>query len=137
MKLTLFFSLFFLSYYFQAQTDSLKWKTEYSEAVKVAVKENKPILLYTIDGMSSSESQLIENEFFQTDEIKMFENKLVFLKINVINDGYAKRIAMRYTSNAVPAIALINSEQNPIGEPLTSINSENINDYIKYLKTKI
>jgi len=137
MKLTLFISLFLLGFCIQAQTDDFLWKSEYSTALKAAANENKPILLYTVNGMTSSESQLIENEFLQSDEIKKFKNTLVFLKLNVTNDGYAKRIAKRYTKNSVPAIALIDSKQSPIGEPLTRINSENISNYIKYLKTKI
>ena len=60
-----------------------------------------------------------------------------FLKLDISADVYNKRLAFHYTkSDNVPALVLIDEKGNTIDKALTEINSENIAEFMAFIKTK-
>jgi len=82
--------------------------------------------------------RLLDSEFFSSEVVKGMKDKAIFLRLNIKEDIFAKRMAIHFTdSNYAPAIALIQANQKPIGDPLNKINLNTIKNYILFLKSQI
>lgn len=120
-----------------AQTETLKWLTDYKEALKASETLNNPILVFVTDDSAGVNYKMLQEQVFSSDNFKKYASSFVLLKLDVSTDGYHKRLASHYTkSNAIPALSLIDEKGNTIEQALTDINSNTISEFMAFLKTK-
>ncbi|MEM6516216.1 MAG: hypothetical protein AAF688_08535 [Bacteroidota bacterium] len=138
MKNILYIGLFLVTLNLTAQSESIDWITDYKTAFKTAEQLDKPVLAFATNGQSSAELKLLEGELFGSETFQSLKDKVVFLKLNTADDMYAMRMATHFTkSKTGPSVALVQSNQRPLGEPLNKINSGSISNFINVLKAEI
>ncbi len=136
MKTILYIALFMLSLNATAQIEKFEWVTDYKSAINASKESNKQILVYAIDGTTSTEVKILESELFSSDILLALRNKLIFLKLNTAEDMYAKRMAIHFTnSKQTPGVALVDTNQKTVGKPLNQITSSNVKDFITFLES--
>ncbi len=117
-----------------AQSDKQDWLTDYKAAITAAKTQDKPLLVFAVDGSDSEALRLLEQEFFQWEGLKSMADKVIFLKLDINSDLYAKRMAIHLTkSKTTPALALASNDQSVIGTPLNKITPQNIKTFIEFL----
>ncbi|MCB0382712.1 MAG: thioredoxin family protein [Psychroserpens sp.] len=137
MKKLAILILLIVSVNLSAQTTSQKWLTDYKEAMKVSERLNNPILVFVTNNISGEGNDLLQNQFFNSEEFAKYRSSFVLLKLDTTANPYHNRLAAHYTnSNIIPALVLIDKNGNPIDKALTEINSKNISEFLSFLKTK-
>jgi len=138
MKGFFYLALFLTTSGLSAQTENVDWVTDYKSAITAAKSQDQLILAYFVRAGSSDGHGLLERAFFKSEMLQYLRDRAVFLKLNITNNAYAKRMAVHYTGNdKVPAIALIDANQKIIGEPLVQINADTIANFMSFLKSQI
>lgn len=85
------FALLFLSSC-SYSNKKIKWRKEYSKAINLSQKENKPLFLYFCNYEKNELSKKIEKEIFNHCSFyKKFHNKFIFLKLDFSNEGKNSR----------------------------------------------
>lgn len=121
-----------------AQSDRQEWITDYKAAITAAKTQNKPLLVFAVDGSTSEALSVLEKEFFQWEGLSSIADKVVFLKLKTNTDMYAKRMAIHFTnSKTTPALALAANDQSLIGKPLNNMTSQNIKTFIEFLNATL
>ncbi|WP_047545672.1 thioredoxin family protein [Psychroserpens sp. Hel_I_66] len=138
MKKILFILIFAISGQIFAQEQS-QWISDYKVALQQSESQNKPILVFVTDNQKTESLELLKKEFFATEDFKAIEAKVILLKLDISNkESYNVRLGIHYLEERnASGLALINSYNDNIGEPLTEINSENIKSFISFLNSKL
>ena len=138
MKKILFILIFAISGQIFAQEQS-QWISDYKVALQQSESQNKPILVFVTDNQKTESLELLKKEFFATEDFKAIEAKVILLKLDISNkESYNVRLGIHYLDERnASGLALINSYNDNIGEPLTKINSENIKSFISFLNSKL
>ena len=137
MKKLALIILLAISVNLSAQTDTQNWLTEYKAAIKTSESLQNPILVFVTDNTSGDNHTALQEQVFNSENFKRYASSFVLLKLDISADAYNKRLAFHYTkSDNVPALVLIDEKGNTIDKALTEINSENIAEFMAFIKTK-
>ena len=137
MKKLALIILLAISVNLSAQINTQNWLTDYKEAIKTSETLNNPILVFVTDTTSGDTYKTLQEQVFNSEDFKRYASSFVLLKLDISADAYNKRLASHYTkSDNVPALVLIDEKGNTIDKALTEINSENIAEFMAFIKTK-
>lgn len=119
--------------------EQITWLTDYKVAINQSEIQDKPILVFVTENELSEDSDPLKKEFFGSDAFKKINDKLILLKLYVSDkQSYNYRIGSHYIKQkSGSGLALVDKNNNTIGEPLTSFTSKNIVDFITLINSKI
>ncbi|WP_299229012.1 thioredoxin family protein [uncultured Psychroserpens sp.] len=139
MKKLILLVLLVFSIHVSAQIENNNWLTDSKVALDASNNQNKPILVFVTNNDSGTTYDLLNSELFNAKEFKNLSSKIVLLKLDVSNtDQYNKRLAAHYIKHKqVPALALLDSNGNTIGNALINVNSESIATFMSFISTKL
>ena len=121
--------------------DNLNWLTDYKEAVKVAKKENKPILINFTGSDWCKWCWKLTGEVFSKDTFKKYADKeIVLLKVDFPRykeqsanvKAFNKELMTKYGVKGFPTIILIDKNEQEIGK--TGYKEGGPQVYIDHLK---
>lgn len=142
-KYILIYTLLF-SFLMSAQEVQLSWNKDYNVATELSKAENKPILIYFTKS-DCKECQEFYIDFFEGEDFKTLSDKFVLLmldgsdtdtKTNDISVIKNRRLVMHYNKSLTfPAVLMLNTERQSIGELFTSKDKTTIETYFTFLET--
>ena len=137
------FCVFSITVY--AQNTNYNWSNDYREVLKEAKTQQKFIVLYFSDSQNSDNNAL-QATIFETEAFKRLTTRALLLKVHALNsEGIAetetvnsKRVIGHYNpEEKFPALLLLNSKGEVLGEMLTDWTPETINAYLDFLKSTL
>lgn len=127
-----------------AQEVQLSWIKDFNVATETAKAENKPILVYFTKSDCSACLQFY-TDFFQRETVKDLSNDYVLLMLDGSNKDMKstdmavikqRRLVMHYNKSLTfPAILVINSDRQKLGELFTATDEASIANYITTLQS--
>jgi len=124
LVLTLMFTIVGFSQ--EEELSNLNWLTDFTEAKKVSIKENKPILIYFTGSDWCSPCKMLKKDFFNTTEFEERAKNMVLLmvdmprRIDIITPEQKKkniRLVRKYNSGGgYPNLVALNEKGKVIGE---------------------
>ena len=102
----------------------ISWLTNYEEAVALAEKTSKPILLFFTGSDWCGWCTKLEKEIFETtDFIQETSSKLIFVKLDFpmhtpldpATTKQNKALQSKFSVRSFPSVVLIDAEEQPIG----------------------
>lgn len=103
------------------ETGTIKWYTNYDEAVKTAKETNKPILLFFTGTGWCPACMRLEQEILSKDDFsRMVSDKFVFVKLDFPRNREAPQqnsfLQARYDVRGYPTIVIIDVNGNKLGD---------------------
>ncbi|MGJ8593216.1 MAG: thioredoxin family protein [Aquaticitalea sp.] len=127
-----------------AQEIQLSWKKDINIATEISKSESKPILVY-FTKTNCDECQHFYSNFFKSDIFKDLSDNFVLLMLDGSNDDSnttdisiikQRRLVIHYNKTLkFPAVVVLGSDKQALGEILTSTDLAAISDYYTFLKT--
>lgn len=138
MKKTLLVLLLFCTIQLFGQ-DYKSVLTDHKVALQQAKTEDKPMLVVVTNNKVSEDSKRWQNELFASELLKQMSSKIIVLKLDVSDEqSVSYRMGTHYIKNKSGfGFALVDSDNNTIGNPLIDLNSKSIEDFLVFIKSKL
>lgn len=138
MKKLIILLMFTVSITVSAQ-DQYDWITDYKAALELSKSQDKIILAYVVDQQKSEATQLLKQDFFESQSFQAMASQLVLLQLDVSDQqSYNARMGIHYTNQrTAPGLALVGQDNDAIGQPLVIINSNTITEFLSYINSKL
>lgn len=124
MKIVLIFLLLFSAQLFSSDINTLK---SYDEAIKLAQKDNKNIILVLSQTGCKACTYMYEVTF-KNDDVKLLLKNYILLPVDVYKDSWNKK----FRPFGTPTIYFVDKNENKIGRPV--IGALESSDFIKVIK---
>ncbi len=144
MQKTLLILSFIFSVSSVAQDVQLTWQKDINLATEIAKSENKAVLIY-FSKNDCEACQIFYNDFFKQEAFKNMADNFVLLMLDGSNQDIKttdltiikqRRLAMHYNkASNFPAVLTIDKDKMEIGEILTTVDQESIQNYLAFLQT--
>lgn len=128
-----------------AQEKQFNWNTNFEDARKASKNQDKPILVFFTNQQDSENLRTLRSDFFGTDTFKELSDKMILLLIDTSERNSSltaeqkmknQRLVIHYNkSDAIPALIALDFNGGVLGESLSQVSKENIDNYFTFLKT--
>ncbi len=135
----LFFAVLFVFTLNVTAQDQFNWNTDYKSALQLSKSQDKPILAFVVNQQETEALQLLKKEFFASEAFQEMAGQLILLKLDVSDQqSYNARMGIHYTNQRkAPGLALVGSDNDAIGKPLVTFNSESISEFLGFINSKL
>lgn len=121
-SLIFIFGFLFLTF---AQEQKVNWQEDYDKAVKIAKKQNKPVLIFFTGSDWCGPCKMLTQDFFNSSEfVKLAEDKLVIYEADfprnrdLTTESQRKKnyyLSTMYDVESYPTIVVIDKNGNELG----------------------
>ena len=122
-----------------AAQEQYNWNTDYKTALELSKSQDKPILAFVTDLQPSEAIQILNTNFFSSESFQNMASQLILLKLDVSDKlSYNARMGIHYTNQRMtPGLALVGADNDAIGDPLVTVTSESISDFLEFINSKL
>jgi thioredoxin-related protein len=129
-----------------SEEGDLQWETNYDEALKLAKKKKKPMLIFFTGSDWCGPCKLLEKELFENEEfIKLANSNLILYKadfpkrVEIAPDMKAKNEELKkyFNVKGYPTVIIQNSDNDVLGKEIGTAPTANLERYMNMINSAV